>query len=412
MHSVRTGGRSVAWLAVVGLVMGGLVVGAPGLGAERPKTGRLRFERVRLVNSWNEGCALGDVNRDGRLDVIAGPAWYEAPMWRERPLRHVGIGNDEFMENNGDHAMDLNGDGWVDVISASWLSDKICWYENPGQEGLAEGRLWKEHVASEGFEDCEGTLLVDLDGDGVEELLVNTWGEQAPLRGLRITPGKGGRPPAFKPFELGRPGRGHGVAVGDINGDGRVDVVVPHGWFEAPEGDRFSQPWKFHGWHKYGHFSVPGVVTDVNGDGKNDIIIGHAHNYGLYWLEQGPVRDGEITWTPHEIDKSISQMHVLVWADLDGDGRGELITGKRHRPHKDEDPGAGDPVCLVRYLWNASAGQFERDVISYDEGVGTGMQIRVADLDGDNKLDIAVAGKTGTYVLLNRGPAGSQPAGK
>jgi hypothetical protein len=143
----------------------------------------------------------------------------------------------------------------------------------------------------------------------------------------------------------------------------------------------------------------------VNGDGKNDCIIGQAHEYGLRWLEQGPTRAGEITWTRHPIDKSFSQMHCLVWNDLDGDGRMELITGKRWRGHKGEDPGGSEPVRLYRYEWDPAKKGFTRDVISYDEGVGTGMQIRIADLDNDGRPDIAVAGKTGTYILFNRGPS-------
>jgi hypothetical protein len=145
--------------------------------------------------------------------------------------------------------------------------------------------------------------------------------------------------------------------------------------------------------------------VDINGDGKNDIVIGHAHDYGLFWLEQGPVKDGEITWTKHDIDKSISQYHYLLWTDLDGDGKNEVVTGKRWRGHKGSDPGSADPICIARYVWDPAKKAFERDFITYDDKVGTGMQIRAVDLDGDGKLDLAVAGKTGTYVLFNKGPA-------
>ncbi len=373
--------------------------------ADLPKT-RIKWDKVKLVDNLNEGIDVVDVNRDGKLDIIAGPQWFEAPKWTPHPVRDVGTNNKEFFENNGDHAIDLNGDGYPDIISASWFSENIYWYENPGKEGLTEGRKWKQHHIIDGQGTCEGTLLQDIDGDKVPELILNHWTAEKPMTIVRIKPGKNGAPPQFRKVEIGKPQTGHGIGVGDINGDRRPDLVLPGGWFEQPASDWTAKPWPFHKHNgfKMDHSSLPCLVVDVNGDGKNDIIYGKAHDYGLFWMEQGPAKDGEPTWTQHEIDKRFSQVHCLVWTDLDDDGRKEIVTGKRYRAHGDGDPGAADPQCLMRFIWNPESKSFEKDVISHGEKIGSGMQIRVIDLDGDNKLDLAVAGKSGTYLLFNRGP--------
>ncbi|GMU24863.1 MAG: hypothetical protein AMXMBFR13_49340 [Phycisphaerae bacterium] len=379
-----------------------------------PKTGEIRFDRHVLVKNKNEGISVADINRDGTLDLTAGPFWFEGPTWKQHVIREVPLRlNDEFMANNGEHAFDVNGDGWPDVIAGSWFEDQVWWFENPGKAGLADGRKWKQHVITTGKGETEGLLLEDLDEDGTPELILNSWSEGRPVSVVRITPGKEGSEPKFQDVTIGGPPGGHGMGIGDVNGDGRKDIVVGKGWYEAPESGRWTKQWAFHKFeHELGHTSVPVLVVDVNGDGRNDLIYGEGHDYGLKWREQLK-GDGEaIDWKDHLIDDVFSQVHALTWTDLDGDKNMEVVTGKRYRAHGDGDPGAHDPVCLMRYEWDPSARKFKRDVISWDDGVSSGMQILVVDLNADRKLDIAVAGKSGNYVLINRGPAKSGQASR
>ena len=101
------------------------------------------------------------------------------------------------------------------------------------------------------------------------------------------------------------------------------------------------------------HPSCPCVITDINDDGRNDILWGKAHDYGLFWWEQGePKADGTTTWKEHEIDKEWSQVHCIVAADLDGDGEDEYITGKRVRGHAGRDPGGMEPECMFYEKWD------------------------------------------------------------
>jgi hypothetical protein len=364
----------------------------------------VKFSKRCLLISPNEGCAVGDVDRDGKPDVVAGTHWFENPGFAPRPLRDIPQVMTEYYANNGDHLYDVDGDGWLDVISGGWMESEIFWYKNPGKEGLARGYKWKQHLLQDAREHTEAYALHDFDGDGAPELFVNSWEKKWPVVAWKLAKTPDGAP-TVEQVVLGTDGGGHGYAFGDLNGDGREDLLVETGWYERPEGDPFAGPWKFRPETALPHPSCPFLVVELTGDDRADLIWGKAHDYGLYWWEQGePKADGTTTWTEHLIDDTWSQVHCLVWADLDGDGQGEVITGKRVRGHAGRDPGGKEPECLYYYTWDASAREFTRHTISPPgAGVGTGMQICVVDLNADGRPDIAVSGKTGTWVLLNEG---------
>ena len=362
------------------------------------------FSRQLLLISPNEGCDVADVNRDGVLDVVAGPNWFAGPDYTARPLRDIPEFGDDYLQNNGDHVYDVDADGWLDVISGGWATSEIYWYKNPGEVGLAKGLKWEQKLLKDTRKENEFLELKDLDGDGEPEILVSCWKKPDPLVAWKLAKTDDGEP-TIERIVLGADGGGHGLAFGDVNGDGREDILTETGWYERPGQDVLSQPWKFHAETELPHPSCPFLAVDLTADGRTDLIWGKAHDFGLYWWEQGePAADGTTTWTEHLIDDSWSQAHCLVWADLTGDGREELITGKRVRGHAGRDPGGTEPECIFYYTWDSAAREFTRhDIAPIGGGVGIGMQIRVADLNADHRPDIAVSGKTGTWVLINQG---------
>jgi hypothetical protein len=365
----------------------------------------LKFTRQCLMLSPNEGCATADVDKDGVLDIIAGTHWYAGPDYLPRPLRDISEFGGEYYSQNGDHPYDVDGDGWIDVISMGWMDPELCWYKNPGPEKLAKGLKWEKHVLKETRGQNECLAMKDLDGDGVPEIFVNSWDKKAPMVAWKLTKTSEGMP-TVEQLVIGDQGSGHGFAFGDVNGDGREDILCEMGWYERPEGELFAKPWKFHTETALPHPSCPFLLVDLNEDGRQDIIWGRAHDFGLYWREQGPPTDeGTTTWKEDTlVDDSWSQPHCLAWADLDGDQQCELITGKRVRAHNGNDPGGLEPACLYYYTWDKSNQEFTRHTISPPGGgVGTGMQIRIVDLNTDGRPDIVVAGKSGTWVLTNEG---------
>jgi hypothetical protein len=184
-----------------------------------------------------------------------------------------------------------------------------------------------------------------------------------------------------------------------------MDIVLHGGWLECPE-DPWGGTWTWHPgeWSlNWWGSSVPMLVVDVNGDGLNDIIVGNGHGYGLCWIEQA-VEGGRRTWKVHSIDAHNAQYHDMMWVDIDGCGRCELLTGKRHRAHCGNDPGEWDDYGVYYFKWDGES--FSKQVICYGaigETVGLGIHFAVADLRGTGRLDIVAPGKDGLYVLYNEG---------
>jgi len=351
LNGLRVRHVTAVWLAI-GLGVAAWHSTEPARG-EAP--GGLKFSKRCLLISPNEGCDVGDVDRDGKPDVVAGTHWFKGPEFVPRPVRDIPQVMTEFYANNGDHLHDVDGDGWLDVISGGWMESEIFWYKNPAEEGLARGYKWKQRLLKDTRPHNEVFELRDFDGEGVPELFVNSWEKDWPVVAWKMAKTPEGEP-TLEEIVLGADGGGHGYALGDLNGDGREDLLVETGWYERPEGDPLAKPWKFRPETALPHPSCPFLVVDLTGDGRSEIIWGKAHDFGLYWWEQGePKPDGTTTWSEHPIDDSWSEAHALVWADLDGDGQGEFVTGKRVRGHAGKDPGGKDPECLFYYTWDASA---------------------------------------------------------
>lgn len=363
----------------------------------RAEKSPLVFKAHPIVETLAEGCAVADINNDGKLDISNGAFWYEAPDWTPHEYRTVPQFG-EFLNDYGEIAQDVNGDGWMDIISGGWNLPILAWYENPGNDRSTG--MWKEHIMADDLSGTEAIISGDVDGDGMNDVLVNRYNTSVPVAYFAFV-GLDKSPNGFERRILGTEGRGHGMGFGDLNGDGRGDVLTPHGWYAAPENPK-NVPWPWNGVDQFDaeESSVPFVVDDFNQDGKNDFAWGHAHSFGLFWMEQARDSAGRMGWLKHTIDPTWSQVHCPVLADLDGDGVNDIIAGKRYRGHAGSDPGAFEPLCIFWYrLKPGPDPQWTKIIVSYDENIGAGMNLTVIDLDGDGDMDIVAPGKTGLFWL-------------
>ena len=373
-----------------------------------------------------ECVSVADFDQDGDLDLAAGRNWYEAPDWKKHAdFRDGAETNGPEIDDNSEFAMDVDRDGWTDIVSSGWMRMKgAFWYKNPGKAG-GKWKATRIHSA----QNMEGIIHGDVDGDGDDDILCNHW---APVPGQGLTWLEHiDRTPWFVEHRVGTEGEFHGNGLGDINRDGRIDIVTPKGWYEQPA-KATDTPWVFHAdylVHRVGEpnnyipASHPMLVWDVNEDGLADIIVGASHEYGLAWLEQKRGADRKRSFETHWIETDFGQFHTMALGDLNGDGKPDLVTGKRLFAHHGRDTSCYDP--LFAFWYDIQQGKCVRHVLSFNHlpwypgvtnqnpapncVIGAGMKMYVLDLDKDGDNDVILPGKGGLYVFYNEGVAPRKP---
>ena len=363
-----------------------------------------------------EGATFGDFNKDGKMDAASGPYWYEGPDFQKKHEIYPAEKFDplKYSENFLSYSYDFNNDGWTDYLVLGFPGKESWWFENPkGKEGN-----WTKHTIID-VTDNESPTFGDLTGDGKPELICMSKGLfgyaepdwQHPDQLWKWHPISGKADKRFFRFT-------HGMGYGDVNGDGKTDLLESKGWWEQPAAGPASGDWRFHeyqfGGPKHGPSQM--YVYDVNGDGLNDVVCAlEAHGYGLAWFEQ--VKKGDqITFEKHLImgDKPeqnkqgvvFSQLHSVDFVDVDGDGLKDIVTGKRwwaHGPKGDVEPNAPAVLYWFKLVRNGKNVDWVAHKIDDDSGVGT--QVMAQDINGDKVADIVVGNKKGTFVFVSNSAA-------
>lgn len=366
------------------------------------------------AKSIYEAAGVFDVDGDGTLDIASGDTWYKGPDWTPNPVRPFArVGT--YLNCFSVLPLDVNADGKTDFVTCSYFGKDVAWVENPG----APGKEWPLHEIDKPGT-SEAAVLVDLTGDGKPEVLPNSTNvvvwyslEQA------------GSTPTWKKHDFGTAAAGHGIGTGDVNGDGRVDLLTPKGWFEGPTDPKADAVWPWHPDWNLGATGIQILARDVDGDGLSDLVYGMGHNFGLFWAKQSRGPDGKASWTKAPIDPAIASVHTLLWADLDGDGKAtELVTGKRVYAHEIE-PGTLDGSTVAYYRFDPVTKAWTKHVIFQGEPArkdvpaegpkrdaqkdfppgtaGTGLEMTAIDIDKDGDLDLVCPGKSGLYYFENLG---------
>ncbi len=321
--------------------------------------------------------SVGDLNGDGRPDLVAGGhhsgglVWYENPTWK----KHVIAAEGEFSTDG--EVVDVDGDGDKDLVALT--ANQLLWYENPS---------WTVHpVDNVVLHDIE---VADLDGDGRPDIVGRDQGAFHSHGGELLHIYRQESSSSWKHRTV-KISDGEGLLVADIDHDGHPDVVIGRYWIENP-GDVSNGSWLLHQYNNswdYPHTFV--AAGDINGDGRLDIVLAPSERaggtYRLSWFE-APRDPMSGPWKEHVIEDSVETVHHFIGtADFNKDGRQDVVTARMHQGKWPE---------ISVYINVGKGEKWHKNVVAH----ASSHSMRIVDFDGNGLPDLYGADWEGHVVEL------------
>lgn len=335
---------------------------------------------------------LADFDKDGDLDFAAANRgdgkiyWFEfrgADDWARHTLGEVPTGQ---LAGLG---MDVDGDGWFDVVVGG------VWFRNPG---TPRGNEWPRFVYDSRVKtEIHDMVAADIDSDGKQDVVVLGDREGCFWYSIPPSPSKDADWPrttvtmaVLKQNEGIHSGFNPG-GVGDLDGDGDADIVLPNQWLENTDNGKAFTPQRwFFGKIGPWNFSSRSWIADVDGDGDNDVLIADSdgQNSGVAWIENNPTRQGRFALPKYFANRhpgTRGSLHSMRFADFDGDGDRDLLVVEQEDPSIL--PLGASPRWFIFENQSAAGGVRFTERVILNQSLG-GHDVHVGDVDGDGDIDI------------------------
>jgi FG-GAP-like repeat len=347
------------------------------------------------------GMAAADIDGDSKTEVIVigtgSMVWYRPSTSEKGVVAHGSFGVGVALE-------DIDHDGRKEIIAGKTVvasgqsSEKwvLCWYKF----GANWRDPWTEHVL-----DCDAAghphdlVFADLDGDGGRNLVANAmYCEHPGLFAYKIPADPTG---TWKKQMIQSGLSAEGTATGDLDGDGREEIVCGPYWFSAPRAGAFSgEAWTTHALAPDFREMCRATVIDVTGDGRPDVVLVEDEypDGRLAWFENKLKTDPGHPWVEHPIDAPLNYSHTLQTWRESGAKQVQVLAGEMNEGGWDA--AYNWEARILKYTALDGGKSWRRETIY--EGEGTHEAVRV-DLDGSGKHVIfghsaQVRAKTGPYT--------------
>lgn len=376
---------------------------------------QITWKRQQLHGDfYSEGAGIGDINGDGKPDVVAGPFWWEGPTFEKKHAYYEPkiFSINGYSDNFFAYVQDFNADQKNDILILGFPGKEARLYLNPGTH---DDKPWPMHIVAD-VVDNESPVFTDITGDGKPEIVCSTGGKFGWFAPNWEKPTE--KWPFVAVTEDVKVAKfTHGLGVGDVNGDGKMDLLEARRWWENQGAASSSPdlaspaPWAQHNFAAGVGGGAQMFAYDFDGNGTNDVFTSlAAHRYGVaVYLQNKPVPD-KPNWTrvmlaseqPQDNDYGIvfSQPHAAYLADIDGDGIKDIVTGKRYWAHNGHDPDERGHRVIYWYQTKRD-GKGGVDFVPHlvDAESGVGVDVQVGDVNGDKLPDIVVGNKAGVFIL-------------
>ncbi len=343
---------------------------------------------TREISDGQDGASdvfVADVDGDGSLDVLSAArtsgriSWFRShrdpgapPVFSERTITSsVDVPLAVF-------AADVDGDGDLDVLSAGFNDDTIAWYENGG---TTAGVFPSREIATTA-DGAADVFAVDLDGDTDVDVLSASRFDGA----IAFYENDGAADPAFVESTIAIAPGATSVVAADLDGDGDVDIAAT-----SLDDDTVS-------WYQNlgtGPANFPGqvvstaavdpvrvVVADVDGDGRPDLLTAGRGSDSILWHRN--LGGTPLAFATFTVSSTAVSAQSVAAGDLDGDGDTDVVSTASVPGF----PATGDELAWYE---NQGATVFPEHAIF--GGADGAVAVVGADLDGDGDTDVATAGR-------------------